>query len=119
MSVGRTTIDRPLPPRDPVAALARGVEPTPVRIETPPPSRGAAPIAPRRAPVAARTDGPEAFRLPDAAGRASREPDVVRVHIGRVEVRAILPPAERPAPKPRGPAGPLPLDRYLARKARP
>lgn len=47
------------------------------------------------------------------AGR--REPDVVQVHIGRVEVRAIgtvpaQPPAARRADGPR----PLPLDRYLA-----
>ncbi len=47
------------------------------------------------------------------------EPDVVHVHIGRVEVRAIVPAPEpsRPAPRPARPA-PLSLDRYLSGERR-
>lgn len=42
------------------------------------------------------------------------EPDVVQVHIGRVEVRAVVAPSEpaRPAARPATPK-PLSLDRYL------
>lgn len=45
-------------------------------------------------------------------------PDSVHVHIGRIEVRAVMPPSERPSVSPR-PAGPEPLslDSYLARRA--
>jgi hypothetical protein len=55
----------------------------------------------------------------DAA--AAREPDVVRVHIGRVEVRAVLPTPERARPVPTRPDGPKPLslERYLAGERRP
>lgn len=45
------------------------------------------------------------------------EPDVVHVHIGRVEVRAVVAPPEtrRPVDRPSRPA-PLSLDRYLSRE---
>ncbi len=49
-----------------------------------------------------------------------REPDVIRVHIGRVEVRAIMPPA-RPLPRTSTPshnARPMSLDQYLGGKER-
>jgi hypothetical protein len=55
------------------------------------------------------------------AAAAPREPDVVRVHIGRVEVRAVLPAPERARPVPTRPDGPKPLslERYLAGERRP
>ena len=50
-----------------------------------------------------------------------REPDVIRVHIGRVDVRVVQPAAasavsRKPAPAP--PTGPLPLDCYLEARGR-
>jgi hypothetical protein len=46
-------------------------------------------------------------------------PEVVQVHIGRVEVRAILPTPDRPRPASRRESTPaLPLDEYLAGKRR-
>lgn len=83
---------------------------------------------PRRASIvgpAARP--PEPGRTPStrhdgqSGTRPSREPDIVRVHIGRVEVRAIVAPAERPRPAAAEPnaSGPLSLDGYLAGKRRP
>jgi len=59
----------------------------------------------------------QAISSPAAA--PEREPDVVQVRIGRVEVRAVVTPGEpsRPSPRRDGPA-PLPLDRYLAGKHR-
>ena len=64
-------------------------------------------------PVSAR-------RPPDPSIGARREPDVVQVHIGRVEVRAIPPAAERVRPTALKPdaARPLSLDRYLAGERR-
>ena len=53
---------------------------------------------------------------------AAAAPDVVRVHIGRVEVRAVMPPAERSRSRGSKAAeaqGPLSLDRYLSGKSRP
>jgi hypothetical protein len=50
-----------------------------------------------------------------AASTRLAEPDVVQVHIGRVEVRAVVAPSEpaRPATRPATPK-PLSLDRYLS-----
>ena len=118
MRFERTNVDRPFPPHEPVAAAARGVEPPADRIAAPARSRELGPIVPRKAPDAAGAEAPAAGRARDTAVKPVREPDVVRVHIGRVEVRAVLPPAERPASKPRGTAGPLSLDRYLAQRGR-
>jgi hypothetical protein len=115
----RMTVDRSFPLPEPVVDPAQVARPFAELLPTPQPRRGAGPIVPRRASVAARAEAPAPGRLPGASGVAAREPDVVRVHIGRVEVRAVLPPAERPAPRPRESAGPLPLDRYLARGGRP
>jgi len=70
--------------------------------------RAAAPSNPTRGEI--RHDGPAA------------SPDVVRVHIGRVEVRAVMPPTERTRPrgsKASEAQGPLSLDRYLSGKRRP
>ena len=51
--------------------------------------------------------------------REDAAPDVVQVHIGRVEVRAILPAPEQPRPTSRRESTPaLPLDQYLAGKRR-
>jgi hypothetical protein len=56
-----------------------------------------------------------AFRAPATAGQGAAEAPVVRVTIGRVEVRAVYPPAP-PAPRPAraaGPVAPSPLEEYL------
>lgn len=98
-----------------------------------PPVRGtldAAPIAQRptfSAPAEGAAAAPRARTrlspvIADAPGQVgtSREPDVVRVHIGRVEVRAILP-AARPTPRQTtapSDARPMTLDRYLSTKDR-
>lgn len=74
-------------------------------------------VAPR-----SRTQMPTATgdALAQMGALASREPDVVRVHIGRVEVRAILP-AARPMPRQStstAESRPMTLDRYLGRTDR-
>jgi hypothetical protein len=78
------------------------------------PSRGPVPAT---APVPARatSDAPPADHRMRRS--APREPDVVQVHIGRIEVRAIVAAPERPGRPRTGPepVRPLPLDRYLAR----
>jgi hypothetical protein len=77
-------------------------------------------IAPRIAqPITgvSRTEGLST----DSDARAAAEPNVIRVHIGRVEVRAVLPAPERSrprAPKPSDATRPMSLDRYLAGKDR-
>ena len=107
------------------------------------PERTDDPSGPARHDAPARTRGPERTTVVPVAihradpppigtpadGRATpsrrsptavpSEPDVVHVHIGRVEVRAIVPaPApSRPAPRPARPA-PLSLDRYLSGERR-
>lgn len=106
-----------------------------LRPSTAPPVRGtlsATPIAPtpnRGAPVAGVVVAPRSrAQVPSATSDAlaqidaptSREPDVVRVHIGRVEVRAIMPTA-RPTPRqsvPPNESRPMTLDRYLGGKDR-
>lgn len=95
-------------PSDPEDAMRAGLIPRP----TVRPGR-VTPAWTNAPPVSAR-------RRPDPAIGAWREPDVVQVHIGRVEVRAILPAAERVRPtalKPEAPR-PLSLDRYLAGERR-
>lgn len=73
--------------------------------------------------VATRTSMPSSStRGADVVDSAAAAPDVIRVHIGRVEVRAVMPPAERS--RPRGSKAsdaqePLSLDRYLSGKGRP
>ena len=65
--------------------------------------------------------------LPDSARASYRvgmraTPDVVRIHIGRVEVRAVMSADERAQPrgaKSSDTPGPLSLDRYLTAKGRP
>ena len=111
--------------------------------DAPRPERTDDPSGPARHDAPARTRGPEGttvvpvtIRRADpppigtpADGRAApsrrsptavpSEPDVVHVHIGRVEVRAIVPAPEpsRPARRPARPA-PLSLDRYLSGERR-
>jgi len=113
-----TNAGRPIAPREPLADPARDAELSADPAATLRPVHGIAPIVPRKALVRARADV-RATRFHDAGDHARHEPDVVRVHIGRVEVRAVLPSAERPTPGPRGTTGPLSLDRYLARRERP
>ena len=78
-----------------------------------------APIVPRRPaePAAAPSRGRRDRRDSDVQGD---EPDTIHVHIGRVEVRAIVPAAEQTRPPAvRQPAPqPLSLDDYLARRSR-
>jgi hypothetical protein len=65
---------------------------------------------------------PNAVRVADRPDTAAASPDVVRVHIGRVEVRAVMSPPERARPrgsKSSDALGPLSLDRYLSGKGRP
>ena len=74
----------------------------------------------RGAPAWTTAPSTPSRRRPDPGVAARRDPDVVHVHIGRVEVRAVLPPAERArpaAPEPERPR-PLSLDRYLAGERR-
>ena len=115
----RTDAGRPIAPREPLAGPPRDAEPSVDPATTLRPAHGVGPIVPRKVLVPARADVRATGRLRNAGDPAGHGPDVVRVHIGRVEVRAVLPPAERPTPRPRGTTGPLPLDRYLARRERP
>jgi hypothetical protein len=92
----------------------------------------AAPLArdaPTVAPVAIRRAEPPGAVAPPNVGVPSArrsvvlpspKPDVVHVHIGRVEVRATVPTPEapRPAPRPVRRPAPLSLDRYLAGERR-
>jgi hypothetical protein len=74
----------------------------------------------RGAPAWTTASSAPSRRRPDPGVAARREPDVVQVHIGRVEVRAVLPVPDRArpaAPKPEAPR-PLSLDRYLAGERR-
>ncbi len=74
-------------------------------------------IAPRIPLPAVRMLEPLSRRA-ETAEPAPREPDVVHVHIGRVEVRAMMADSERPrstTPRTSVPR-PLSLDRYLAGK---
>jgi hypothetical protein len=80
------------------------------------------PLVPRRAPPASeeplragpRPDDGSSDLPPPRAIEATRDEHVVRVTIGRVEVRAVLPPPreKREAPRPRT----LSLDEYLERR---
>jgi hypothetical protein len=91
-------------------------------------ARAATPESPTVSPVAIRrADPPEVTANPAVAVTPARrsaplappEPDVVHVHIGRVEVRAVVPPKETPRATPRpARAAPLSLDRYLAGERR-
>jgi hypothetical protein len=72
-----------------------------------------APVVATRRDVVTRSHG--------ASAPVVREPDVIRVHIGRVEIRTVMPPAARPQPRAAAPApaaAPLPLDRYLDARSR-
>jgi hypothetical protein len=63
------------------------------------------------------TDAPGAVRRPSSRDprltRAERQPDEIQIHIGRIEVTAVPPPAPR-APRP--PDRSLSLDAYLRRR---
>jgi hypothetical protein len=108
-------------PEPTAIAVAKGDEP---EAQVPPGPRGTGPepVTLRRARPAhpARHDGGNAS-VARRRGQATteHEPDVVRVHIGRVEVRAVIaaPQPAMPAARPSGPA-PLSLDRYLSGERR-
>ena len=69
---------------------------------------------PRAGRPARRVNG-----TPRAAARAARrEETVVHVTIGRVEVRAVAPPAAAPPPRPRAAAPGDGLAAWLARRSR-
>jgi hypothetical protein len=136
-AMARDGIDTSRPPRRAAPSM-----PSPAT-DVPRPERTDDPSGPARHDAPARTRGPEGTTVvpvtirradPPAIGtpadgraRPSRrsptvvpsEPDVVHVHIGRVEVRAIVaaPEPSRPAPRPARPA-PLSLDRYLSGEGR-
>lgn len=93
----------------------------PVRAATPlmpaSPVRAAAPLMPAP-PVRAEVAG--APSTPSAAGRgvASATGPVIRVSIGRVEVRAVAPPVPQPRPQPAGRRAVQSLDDYLSQRER-
>lgn len=64
--------------------------------------------------------GAQLPRRPAPGRAAAEEPEVVQVHIGRVDVRAVLPPPEpaRARPPAARREAPLSLDRYLAGEKR-
>lgn len=106
-------VDNPRPVDDGHAAAIVPRESSPVvrEVQT---------VAARVAERAAATSNPTRGEIRHDGPVAS--PDVVRVHIGRVEVRAVMPPAERARPrgsKTSDAQGPLSLDRYLSGKRRP
>ena len=90
----------------------------PVAVSTGPRERARVPMVTRPEVSDAAASTASARRHPGEP--VEREPDVVHVHIGRVEVRAVMPSPEpeRPAPAPRAGPGPLSLDNYLAGKRR-
>lgn len=94
------------------------------RIDVSPPRAPVFPFEIPSAPVPRASAGPvrsrtEASQPQRNSSREDSSPEVVQVHIGRVEVRAILPAPERPRPASRRESTPaLPLDQYLAGKRR-
>ena len=80
----------------------------------PPGAQARSPEPPVRPRVATEAPRPE----PPARRASAAEPPVIRVRIGRVEVRAV-PPPQRPAPPPRAaPRRPaLTLDDYLKQRS--
>jgi len=82
---------------------------------------------PRETPVVATRVAGQSLPVSHSVRQADRvytpaTPDVVRVHIGRVEVRAVMSPDERArsrGAKASDAQGPLSLDRYLSTKGRP
>jgi hypothetical protein len=83
----------------------------------PPPPIRPAPVEPRIVRAAA-TPEPEVFSRRPGGAPADTEPPVIRVSIGRIDVRAITPPpAPPPAPRRRTPA-PLGLEEYLQQRMR-
>jgi hypothetical protein len=99
-------------------ATARPLTPTPSPIvprDGPPAAGpGAVPAAAREPAGATRTPLERQPAARRSAAPARPVADVVHVHIGRVEVRAVMPPPERPrASRSKTPAA-LPLDRYLS-----
>jgi hypothetical protein len=85
------------------------------------------PQLPREMPAITTRVAERVSLLPDSSRAADgvntpATPDVVRVHIGRVEVRAVMSADDRARPrgaKSSDAPGPLSLDRYLTAKGRP
>jgi hypothetical protein len=133
-----TRSERARPPLVPFAADGLDVRVAPL-VDSPRPvddrQRATAAIVPRASSPVVRDVPAVMTRVADRAAPtssparaailhdgAASQPDVVRVHIGRVEVRAVMPPAERARPrgsKTSEAQGPLSLDRYLSGKRRP
>jgi hypothetical protein len=95
----------------PAVTVARGLE---RNVESPQPNPAPARVAEPRVAAARRR-----ARVDETVVSTAQGADTIHVHIGRVEVRAITPPADRqsnPSPRPAGPQ-PLSLDDYLAKRA--
>jgi hypothetical protein len=102
---------RLLPALEPVLAVRADAEPDALPAEP----RAAAPVTVvPAAPATPALAGPAAPAVPAAVAAARDEPPPVRVHIGRLEVRASLgePPRPQPLPQAREPEG-LSLSDYL------
>jgi hypothetical protein len=123
-----------LPPESPTIASAQNVAVPARQPETAKPERiGRAPFKPlieeqlpresasatAREPAKLRSAGdvrkPERKDVSGPAAPPSREPDEIRIHIGRIEVTAMLPPPVRSDPKPVNPS--LNLNDYLKRRS--
>jgi hypothetical protein len=97
------------------AAEVAAIPPRPEDASGPADARPAPPSGPV-APASIRV-AQEGGRRDDATRAPAREPDAVSVHIGRIEVRAIVAAPEHTVPTPArpDPVRPLSLERYLSR----
>jgi hypothetical protein len=126
-SLPERTAEPAIPPPAPLAGQApRPVGPMERSHQDEPatkpgPDRPITAAAIHRAEVPQPAAPPRAQLAPSrrSAEPSPREPDVVHVHIGRVEVRATVPAPQpsRPPPRPTRPA-PMSLERYLAGERR-
>jgi len=114
---GQAPSPRPFEAGASEAAAFQSAEVTAASGERAAPPRPVQPAAPRRPParVAARTTA--GVSAPPARRQEAEDAPIIRVHIGRVDVRAVPP----PPPAPRRPPEPLPsvaLGRYLDERGR-
>ena len=92
-------------------------QPAPSQVEASTPARVTPSIVTARPSVAPTLVRSDTSRR-ETTGHQSA-PDVVQVHIGRVEVRAVMPPTPSPRTRVRREPPALSLDQYLAGKRRP